>query len=290
MKNIKATSSLRIPSMNNCLISLSISYNFEPLLLYKIEDGYILKCFTNNEWEDIYIPLKDEVHLVQKMTLGRVLVVKSFAESKNEKNAFVFDRKGKYLYSFFAGSGISNAQVTEKDLIWLVYHDEGVFSGELVGEDGIIGLNDLGEIVYNQFDKFVFNNQTSQILDCYAMNSPTSEDIWLYYYDEFPIVKFNKNKNELTQITTNNSDLTRDTKGFAISGNFLLFVCDLRNHFQIFSIFEKRVIIELTPVDGAGEIIQWGDYTARGSEILLYNKEYIYRFSFFSILRELGIK
>lgn len=103
-------------------------------------------------------------------------------------NARVYSRDGVLRKEFLLGDGIATIQTTRRGEIWTSYFDEGVFGNygwrAPVGAAGLVAWNELGEKVY-EYDAV---DPVDSIVDCYALNVASDEDVWCYYYTDFPLV------------------------------------------------------------------------------------------------------
>lgn len=103
-------------------------------------------------------------------------------------NARVYSRDGVFLREFLLGDGIASIQTTRRGEIWTSYFDEGVFGNygwhTPVGATGLVAWNEMGDKVY-EYDAV---GPVDAIVDCYALNVASDEDVWCYYYTDFPLV------------------------------------------------------------------------------------------------------
>lgn len=117
-------------------------------------------------------------------------------KSANEidKNARIYSRKGELSRDFVAGDGINNVQIDIDGNIWISYFDEGIFGNfgwnEPLGAPGLICWNKDGSKIW-EFEPI---DELNYMADCYAMNIDSNNNIWFYYYTEFPLVKLDNAK------------------------------------------------------------------------------------------------
>src|SRR5262249_20886820 len=82
-----------------------------------------------------------------------------------------------------------SVQATSRGVIWTSYFDEGVFGNygwqNPVGASGLVGWDSAGKQLY----EFQPDAGLDAICDCYALNVKSEEDVWLYYYTQFPLVR-----------------------------------------------------------------------------------------------------
>jgi hypothetical protein len=111
-----------------------------------------------------------------------------------EQNALVIDWNGKEIARFTLGDGIQDLRTTKQGTIWVSYYDEGVFGNcgwgrpgpPPIGKSGLVAFSPEGKVCFS-YDHTVA--RTDVICDAYAMNIAGKDDIWLYFYTEFPIVR-----------------------------------------------------------------------------------------------------
>ena len=108
-----------------------------------------------------------------------------------DKNGRVYNREGSLEREILLGDGIQSVQTTSAGLIWTSYFDEGVFGNygweQPVGAAGLVAWDQEGTKLY----EFEPTNGLDFICDCYALNVSSDDDVWLYYYTEFPLVHLN---------------------------------------------------------------------------------------------------
>lgn len=114
-----------------------------------------------------------------------------------EQNAVALDWNGRELGRFTLGDGIQDVRVTRDGTIWVSYFDEGVFGNygwshpgpPSIGSAGLVAFSPAGE---RRFAYDPAAAQTDSICDAYAMNVANDDDIWVYFYTEFPIVRIHR--------------------------------------------------------------------------------------------------
>ncbi|HSS38623.1 MAG TPA: hypothetical protein VLT58_07625, partial [Polyangia bacterium] len=93
------------------------------------------------------------------------------------------------------GDGLSDVRVSPSGKVWTAYFDEGVFGGP-DGAPGVVARDRLGGRLW------AFDAQkagTEDIADVYAFNLSAEDDVWVYFYTPFAIVRWRKNKPTLWQ-------------------------------------------------------------------------------------------
>jgi hypothetical protein len=156
-------------------------------------------------------PLRDELLLVCVRSQYR-------GPGDFDRNGRVYKRDGTFARDILLGDGIQSVQTTSAGVVWTSYFDEGVFGNfgwqRPVGECGLVAWSSGGEKLY----EFEAGETLDAICDCYALNVETDNDVWLYYYTEFPLVHLRDRKiveSWLMPVSGSNA--------FAISGNHALF-------------------------------------------------------------------
>lgn len=154
---------------------------------------YRVLVFRKGELE-LYLAIHDErfdIHLIQPLG-NDLLLACARCEYRGrddfDLNARVYSRDGTFLRAFLLGDGIQTIQTTRQGEIWTSYFDEGVFGnygwGAPVGEAGLVAWNASGEKVY-EYDAI---GPVDDIIDCYALNVASVQDVWCCYYTDFPLV------------------------------------------------------------------------------------------------------
>jgi hypothetical protein len=215
-----------------------------------LESQVVLDVLIEGELFNIHHvqPLEDELLLV----CGR-----SWYKNANdsEKNGRVYTLDGLFAREILLGDGIESVQTTSRGVIWTSYFDEGIFGNygwnNPIGASGLVAWNAMGEKLY----EFQASDGLDSICDCYALNVASDEDVWLYYYTEFPLVHLHRN-----QIKSVWNMPLRGSHAFAISGNHALFHVKYkdRHTFQLFSLEPQgkaKMITELEFIDENDNIL-----------------------------------
>lgn len=114
-----------------------------------------------------------------------------------DRNAVALDWSGRELGRFTLGDGIADLRVTPAGVIWAAYFDEGVFGNHgwshpgppAIGASGLVAFSSSGEVCFT-YDAAAA--RTDSICDAYAMNLAGEDDVWLYFYTEFAIVRIRR--------------------------------------------------------------------------------------------------
>jgi len=133
-----------------------------------------------------------EIHSVQPL-LDELLLVsgRSICRSRNDcdMNGRVYSWSGRFVREMFLGDAIESVQTTSSGAIWTSYFDEACL-GTGVGASGLVAWSHGG----TKQCEFAPAAGLGPILDCYALNVASKEDVWLYYYTEFPLVHLHRRK------------------------------------------------------------------------------------------------
>src|SRR5262249_45494393 len=77
-------------------------------------------------------------------------------------------------------------QISHRGHIWASYFDEGVFGGDPIAASGFVCWSVTGQPIYTYDPQ---SAGTDSICDCYAMNVINDDDVWIYFYTQFAIVR-----------------------------------------------------------------------------------------------------
>lgn len=139
-------------------------------------------------------------HHVQPLPDDEFLLVcsRSYFRSTEDYdlNGQVFGLDGVFKRAFLLGDGIRDVQTTSKGQIWTSYFDEGVFGNygwrKPIGRSGLIRWDQFGAQQYTYRPAYALD----VICDCYALNVASKEDVWCYYYTDFPLVQIRRDRVE----------------------------------------------------------------------------------------------
>jgi hypothetical protein len=109
-------------------------------------------------------------------------------------NGRVYTRDGTFVREFLLGDGIAAIQATTRGELWASYFDEGIFGNygwrNPVGAAGLVAWSEKGEKLYD----YEADGSLGAMSDCYALNVATDEDVWCYYYTDFPLVQLREKR------------------------------------------------------------------------------------------------
>ena len=137
------------------------------------------------------------VGYVQPTPDGGFLLVGARAGWRREgaqKNALLVDAQGRPRRRFCVGDGVQDVRVTPGGHLWVSYFDEGIFgnfgwgpSGPTpIGEPGLVSFDLYGGRL-DAYDAAAAGTDT--VCDAYAINVAADDDLWMYFYTDFPIVR-----------------------------------------------------------------------------------------------------
>ena len=132
-------------------------------------------------------PTNENYHFVQPLSEGRWIAVRGRCEGVHDENAHVFDPSATRVFSFHAGDGVNDVCVSSNDTIWISYFDEGIYGPTKLAQEGLVGMNPDGQVVFRYTDCLTVGGIT-RIADCTAINVAEDGSVWVYYYTDFPLV------------------------------------------------------------------------------------------------------
>lgn len=223
--------------------------NFEELY-----DYLILKIDEHNNLLDTIV-IKDKykaMHKVVKLRNGNFLLLNCRCRYTYpdiiEKNAKIVDNNGEMINEFTLGDGIEDIIEDANENLWVSYCDEGIFGNygwgseyegkyiAPIGQNGVICWNLNGEKLW----EYPVKDLGSQMYDCYAMNIDENNNIWIYYYGEFDLIKIDSNMN-LSRFSFNIAGAT----GFAIYENNILISGGYNKDYYVLCNLEEGEVKEI---------------------------------------------
>ncbi len=220
------------------------------------------------------------IHDIQPLTDALLLVcARSYFKGPDhfEKNGRIYSRSGKFLREILLGDGIRSVQATSNGLIWTSYFDEGIFGNygwsDPIGATGLVTWDCDGKKVY----EYEPCDGLDSICDCYALNVESDEDVWLYYYTEFPLVRLRGR--EIKSIW---KMPIQGSSAFAVFEGYALFAggYDDRGTYFLFSIGSggtPQLLAELELQDDNGGILAPTHAVGRADAIHLVSDGFLYR-------------
>lgn len=157
----------------------------------------------------LYAEIMAEVnfHNVQRFINGDILLVSKHSkyrdESDYDKNGYIYSIDGKLKQQLLLGDGVANVQVTEDDIIWISYFDQGIFGRyssnwyDLLGSTGLVAQDTDSKRLY----EFEPSDGLYNMDDCYALNVSSNTATYAYYFynddnycGEFDLVRIQNHK------------------------------------------------------------------------------------------------
>lgn len=165
-------------------------------------------------------------------------------------NGRVYTRDGTFLRGMLLGDGVNTTQTTHDGEIWAAYFDEGIFGNfgwdEPIGASGLVAWTPKGGKAY----EYEADNSIGPISDCYALNVPTSEDVWCYYYTDFPLVHL-RNKKIVSVWNTS----VVGSAAFAVGHDHVLFAGG----------YKQRGLFQLVNLGSNGKALWIGEFELHSS-------------------------
>lgn len=155
---------------------------------------YLIVRWKDGELRKIVARETIAVRYVQPYPNGVLLVGARcvYRQSGPEQNAVAIDWSGREIARFTLGDGIADVRTTS-DAIWVSFFDEGVFGNygwnKPLGEDGLVSFDLHGE---KRWAYDAAAARTGTISDAYALNVAADDDVWVYFYTDFPIVRIHR--------------------------------------------------------------------------------------------------
>jgi outer membrane protein assembly factor BamB len=203
-----------------------------------------------------------------------------------EKNGRIYTRDGEFLREILLGDGIQTVQAMSSGVIWTSYFDEGVFGNygwtDPVGASGLVAWDSDGNRVYD----FQTRDGLDSICDCYALNVESEEDVWFYYYTEFPLIRLRRREiQSIWKMPVGGSD------AFAVSAGHVLFRGGYKNRdtyllFSLGSGGKPELLAKIELRDTNGGILVASRAVGRADAIHLVSDGFLYRVDVQSALAE----
>lgn len=203
-------------------------------------------------------------------------------------NARVYSRDGTFQREFLLGDGLETVQTTGRGEIWASYFDEGVFGNygwkDPAGAAGLVAWNDLGEKVY----EYEPDGQLGAIVDCYALNVASAEDVWCCYYTHFPLVHLHKQRIAATWNVP-----VSGSQAFAVAGEYVLFSggYNRRDLFHLVRLAPdgtSKLMDEFAMIGYDGNAVKPAITVGRGAVLYVLSDEVLYEIDLKHVLATLG--
>ncbi|MFD3447422.1 hypothetical protein ACFDTO_22780 [Microbacteriaceae bacterium 4G12] len=230
---------------------------------------YVIYHITKEGVKTIALPsVKESFHNAQ--LLGENwLLVNARVSNNTDHNAFIYKEDGSIITSFHIGDGIEHVQVTENGDIWVGYFDEGIYGHTELAQSGLNCFNQKGELTF----EFFLSDDVPIIDACYALNAATNEEVYTYYYTDFPLVQI-KNKREY-KVFQNFS--IEGCRAFAVWKEHVLFGHGYKDKglIHLYSTKNKSTVT-YTPVNKQGDVLTYDFAIGRKHNLFLISNQDIY--------------
>lgn len=165
-------------------------------------------------------------------------------DSDFDRNCKVVNTSGNIINEFCIGDGVQDIQTNEKSEIWVSYFDEGIFGNygweNPIGKNGLNCFDINGALIY----QYTSPSYELSISDCYALNVVGNNQVWIYFYTDFPLLKITNNKIENSwklPIEGSNSFAVKDSKILMSKGynkNFQFILFDINENIKVIEEYE----------------------------------------------------
>lgn len=232
-------------------------------------NDYVLYHIIDKQVKTITLPsVNESFHYVQQLG-ENWLLVNAIVCNDTDPNAFIYKEDGSLLHSFHVGHGVEHVQVTENGDIWVGYYDEGIYGDFELAQTGLNCFNQKGDLIF----EFSFSDEVPIIDCCYALNAASDEEVYTYYYSDFPLVQI-KNKKDY-QVFHNVS--IRGSDAFAVWKEFALFGHGYKDKGLVYLYSTKNErTVTYTPIDEQGKILTYDFAIGRKHNLFLIKNYDIY--------------
>ena len=203
-------------------------------------------------------------------------------------NGRVYARDGTFVREFLLGDGIETIQTTRRGELWASYFAEGIFGNygwrNPVGAAGLVAWSEKGEKLYD----YEAVGSLDAMSDCYALNVATDEDVWCYYYTDFPLVHLHKKRVASTWKVP-----VAGSHAFAIAPGHALFAGGYkdRDTFQLvrLGLDGAATQIDLFELQGAGDATVKAERAiGRGGSLYVLSEGILYEIAIGDVLAKHG--
>ncbi|MDN3577823.1 hypothetical protein QWZ03_13700 [Chitinimonas viridis] len=216
------------------------------------------------------------IHLVQPLGQDILLAcARSYYRGPDdyELNGRLYGRDGALKQEILLGDGIEDMQTTKHGEIWTSYFDEGIFGNygwhDPIGSSGLIAWDALGQKRYEYGPPAGLDS----ICDCYALNVGSDDDVWCYYYTNFPLVHLYQKR-----IASAWHIPVRGSRAFAIAGGYALFAgsydaTDTLHLLQLLPEGKVKQMGQFVPYDEAGNALELSHVVGRGDSLWMLDTQ-----------------
>lgn len=221
------------------------------------------------------------IHDVQPLGGDELLLVCSRSMFRSagdvDHNGRVYSRAGVLKRELVLGDGIESTQVTSRGEVWTSFFDEGVFGNygwtNPIGASGLVAWDATGKKLY----EFEHGGNAGYISDCYALNVASDDDVWCYYYTDFPLVHLHKHR-----VVSTWSVPVHGSHAFAVADECALFAGAYRERdaFRLMRLQEggrATAMRTFGMVDPAGDAMRPERTVGRGGYLYVLSDGQLYR-------------
>jgi len=226
-------------------------------------------------------PLADDLLLVCARSMYR-------GPNDFDLNGRVYSRDGTFVREFLVGDGIETIQATTRGELWASYFDEGIFGNHgwrtPVGAAGLVAWSEKGEKLYD----YEANGSLGAMSDCYALNVATDEDVWCYYYTDFPLVHLHEKR-----IVSSWNVPISGSHAFAVAAGHVLFAGSYedRDSYQLFRLGSNGAVTQIGQFelkDEANATVKADRTIGRGGSLYVLSERVLYVIAVKDVLARLG--
>jgi hypothetical protein len=242
-----------------------------PKLFSSRTNRFRVRHLIDGQWATTNLPQTHEnYHIVQPLPHGRWLTVRGRAKSESDYNAHVFEADGRPVASFHAGDGIEDCQAMTDGKIWCSYFDEGIYGDVPTGRSGLVSFDAQGDKLGDYAE---IGEQIGDISDCYALNVASTEDVWLCYYTDFPLVHLRQG--QLQDCWRENP--VSGSHAFAVADGHVIFAGSYDHRELLIKVRLKDMEVETrNVVDEKGKSVLGYHAIGRGGKLFLQTKASLY--------------
>lgn len=212
-------------------------------------------------------PLGDDLLLVCSRSSAR--------GGDSHLNGRVYSRSGRLMREMALGDAVEHVQTTAHGQIWTGYFDEGLASNNPITASGLVAWDAQGTPVY-RYDPAP---PLDRIIDCYALNLASHNEVWLCYYTTFPLVQL-RDRRIVRSWTVPTP--ARYSNAFAVFRDHALFAGgDDRDSYHLLGLGEgpqASLIETFALIDETGTPLRAERIAGRGDTLYLLSAARVYAF------------
>jgi hypothetical protein len=237
-------------------------------------DHSIIHC-TSKENKIYQLPCDKQYVEVQRMG-DYWLCLDGYPFNDFDKNMTVYSSKGKELYRFAVGCGVTNWQVDQKDQIWLTYSEVGVFGLLEISQHGLVCLNSKGEVVEAPLDGDIGQGKIPAMIDGTALDVTKDGSVWFNYDSGKGYCLVKLREGQIEYFTRGLMDHIQPIQ-WITQTNQTLMVGNSQQNIYAINLGESNVMEQIILVDWKGQPVNFDWLGAKGRTIwgVSGNKVYI---------------